>query len=291
VGGSFAITIRANNGVAPAATQSFTLIVHGAPVFTSASSATFPVGQQQHCPSFLVTTTAPAGSGSTRITESGALPKGVTFKDNRNGTATLSGCPNGVRTPSTYTLVFTATNSVGYATQRFTLTVVAQGAALPASQPASSGTLPGVPTHSVLGQQIHLSGSGFAAGSSITIGYYPGAVTLTTVRATVTGTFSVDIRTNVPGYHTYVAAGTGSNGHSRYLEYASYTAYSSSSGSSHWPYGGGADSASGGVGGLPLADTGPGNLRLVAGYALAALLAGLGLLVIGRRRRDGESAE
>ncbi|HEU5268342.1 MAG TPA: putative Ig domain-containing protein, partial [Jatrophihabitans sp.] len=288
VGGIFTITIKANNGVAPVTSQSFTLTVNGAPVFTSANKATFSPGQP--CPSFTVTTTAPPASGTTHITESGKLPKGVTFKDNGNGTAKLSGCVSGVTSTTTYPLIFTATNSVGYATQNFTLTVKSQGTALPASQPTSSGTLQGVPSNTTLDQYIHLSGSGYAAGTPITIGYYPGAVTVAHVTATSTGTFSASVMVTAAGSHTFVAAGLDKNGHMRYLEYTTYTAQSSSSGS-HWPYGGGADSASGGLGGLPLADTGPGNLRLTAGYALAALLAGLGLLVIGRRRQDGKATE
>jgi len=75
-----------------------------------------------------------------------------------------------------------------------------------------------------------------------------------------------------------VAAGTGSNGSNRFLEAATNTANALAG------LGGGGVDAASGSGGLPLADTGAGNLHRTAGYALAALLAGLGLLVIGRRR-------
>ena len=55
------------------------------------------------------------------LTESGALPGGVTFKDNGNGTATLGGTPSGAA--ATFPIIFTASNGVGSAaTQNFTLT-------------------------------------------------------------------------------------------------------------------------------------------------------------------------
>ena len=75
-----------------------------------------------------------------------------------------------------------------------------------------------MPAQSTLGQLLHLTGSGFAAGAPITIGYYPGAKVLTHTLAGPTGTFAVDIRTSVLGSHTFVAAGVGSNGQTRYLE-------------------------------------------------------------------------
>ena len=209
------------------------------------------------------------------------------FHDNHNGTAYLAGIPL-PNTVGTYHLTITATNSVGYTTQSFTLIIKkASVIALPTNLPPSNGALGGVPTHSVQGQLLHLSGSGFAAGAPITIGYYPGAKTLTHTIAGPTGIFAVDIRTNVLGNHTFVAGGIGSNGQTRWVEAASNTVHASSS-SGHWPSGGGIDAASGSLGGLPLADTGPsGDLRRTAGFALAALLAGLGLLLIGRRRLIG----
>jgi hypothetical protein len=290
VGGIFTITITANNGVAPATTQSFTLTVNGPPVFTSPNTTTFLTGN--NCGTFLVTTTAAGSPGTTHITVSGTLPGGMTFHDNGDGTATLSGCPpNGSN--KSYSLTFTATNSVGTATQKFTLVVQSPSAVpLPKNLPSSNGTLQGVPAQTTKGQLLHVSGGGFAPGAPITIGYYPGPVTLTnsnfTVFASSTGTFAADITVTATGSHTYVAAGTGSNGKSRFLEATTNTVQSSSSVSHLWPGGGGVDAASGSLGnGLPLADTGAGDLRRTAGYALAVLLAGLGLLVIGRRRRTG----
>ena len=122
--GTYPITITANNGVGTAATQSFTLTVNSgstAPTITSANSATFTVGTAG---SFTVTTT---GKPAPAMTESGALPSPVTFKDNGNGTATISGTP-ATGTAGTYPITITANNGVGTAaTQSFTLTVTAGG--------------------------------------------------------------------------------------------------------------------------------------------------------------------
>ncbi len=68
--------------------------------------------------SFTVTTSAfPAAS----IHEAGTLPPWLTFVDNGNGTATLSGTPSYVS--GTFALVLTAANVVATATQNFTLDV------------------------------------------------------------------------------------------------------------------------------------------------------------------------
>jgi hypothetical protein len=95
--------------VTPAATQ--------APTITSADGTTFVVGTPG---AFTVTTTGLPVPG---LTESGALPSGVTFVDNGNGTATLAGTPD-PGTAGTYTLTITAANGVlPDASQTFTLLV------------------------------------------------------------------------------------------------------------------------------------------------------------------------
>jgi hypothetical protein len=87
----------------------------GPAVITSASSVTFAAGQPG---SFLVTTT---GSPTPSLTEAGALPDGVTFVDNHNGTATLSGAAT---TIGTFSFTITAANGVGNSfNQNFTLTI------------------------------------------------------------------------------------------------------------------------------------------------------------------------
>jgi hypothetical protein len=118
--GSYPITISAANGVSPTATQAFTLTVSAAPAapaITSTSSDTFTVGSAG---TFTVTTT---GNPTATITESGALPSGVTLVDNGNGTAILSGTP-ATGASGSYPITITAANGVSpSATQTFTIAV------------------------------------------------------------------------------------------------------------------------------------------------------------------------
>jgi large repetitive protein len=145
-GGSYPLTITATNGVGTAATQSFTLTVSQAtqaPAITSANNTTFTVGGAG---TFTVTTT---GTPTPSLSESGSLPSGVTFVNNGNGTATLSGTPAS-GTNGTYALTITATNGVGTAaTQSFTLTVQLD------TQPPTTPT--NLTATAVSGSQINLS--------------------------------------------------------------------------------------------------------------------------------------
>jgi hypothetical protein len=103
---------------ASSATPSVTIsYAASAPALTSADHATFHTAQAG---SFTVTSTGvPAAS----LSETGALPSGVTFTDNGDGTATLSGTPAS-GTGGSYPLTITAANGVSpAATQSFTLTV------------------------------------------------------------------------------------------------------------------------------------------------------------------------
>jgi uncharacterized repeat protein (TIGR01451 family) len=115
IGGDFGITFTAQNGVGSPATQPFTIILQQAPAFTSANNAVFAYGVPN---SFTVTT---VGFPAPTIHESGTLPPWLTFVDNGNGTATLSGTPSYVS--GAFALVLTATNVVTTATQNFTLNV------------------------------------------------------------------------------------------------------------------------------------------------------------------------
>ncbi len=113
-------TISAMDAVASISGTSGTIqvsvIVVGGPVITSASATTFSV---QALSSFLVTATS---STTPAFAETGALPTGVTFTDNGNGTAALAGTP-AMGTAGTYPITITATNGAGSTTQAFTLTV------------------------------------------------------------------------------------------------------------------------------------------------------------------------
>jgi hypothetical protein len=109
--GGFNLFLTASNSLG-SVTQNFTLTVDQLPAITSASSASFKVGASS---SFTVTAT---GFPSPTITESGALPAGVSFSSSQ-----LSGTP-AAGTAGTYPIVFTATSSAGQVSQNFSLTVV-----------------------------------------------------------------------------------------------------------------------------------------------------------------------
>jgi hypothetical protein len=91
-----------------------------APTITSAASTTSVVGVAK---TFTVQST---GIPTPSITETGALPSGMSFTDNGNGTATLAGTPAS-GSAGTYVLSITASNGVvPAASQSFTLTVLAK---------------------------------------------------------------------------------------------------------------------------------------------------------------------
>jgi len=112
-GGIYDLTFYANNGVNPEAVQSFVLTDYQAPAITSAASDTFAGGLFN---SFTVTDT---GFPNATLSESGALPAGVTFNPL---TGLLSGTPAAVG--GNYFLTFYANNGVNpEAIQSFELTV------------------------------------------------------------------------------------------------------------------------------------------------------------------------
>jgi hypothetical protein len=115
-GGTFAFSITSTTA-AGSISQSFTLTVDQAASITSADNTAFMAGTSG---SFTVTTT---GYPTATLSETGALPSGVTFTDNGNGTATLSGAP-AVGTSGTYDFTISAANGIGSdASQSFTLNV------------------------------------------------------------------------------------------------------------------------------------------------------------------------
>lgn len=133
-GGRYPLTFTATNANGTVS-QVFTLTVNEAPAFTSGATATFAAGQVS---SFAVTT---AGSPAATLIATGALPGGVTFTSNADGTATISGTP-AAGSQGSYPLTITASNGVGStATQAFNL-VVNSGLAITsaASATATGGT-------------------------------------------------------------------------------------------------------------------------------------------------------
>ncbi len=147
-GGTYPLVLTAANGVGTAPTEDFTLTVNEAPTFTNTVAATFSA---EAAGSFLFTT---AGFPTSALSESGPLPSGVTFVDNHNGTATLSGISS-AGAAGTYHLTITATNNVGAGTtQPFTLTVN------PSNNPTSSNPSPSSPTITSAGSTMFSTDSG-----------------------------------------------------------------------------------------------------------------------------------
>jgi Putative Ig domain len=98
------------------ASEALTLQINKAPKIISASTRNAVPGTSF---SFTVTTT---GYPHPSLTETGALPPGVTFTDLGTGRATLSGTPTAPLSTDTWPLTITANNAAGTTTQAFVLT-------------------------------------------------------------------------------------------------------------------------------------------------------------------------
>jgi hypothetical protein len=187
-GGPYTLTITAaNNGNSATSTQVFTLTVNEAPAITSANTTTFTVGAAG---SFTVTTGHDFPAATT-LSESGALPAGVTFTDNHNGTATLAGTPSGAA--GTFPLRITASNGVAPdATQSFTL-VVNPGA-------AANLVLSGLPASATAGASYAVTLTTTDAYGNVATGY-AGTVHFT----------STDPLASLPGNYTFTTADAGTH--------------------------------------------------------------------------------
>jgi YVTN family beta-propeller protein len=117
--GSYPITITASNGVGSPATQAFTLTVTTAASAPAITSDPADAGMFGQLYGFTVTTN---GYPVPKISKTGQLPPGVHFADNGDGTATISGTPDGAAL-GPYTVTLTAKNKAGKATQSFTLVI------------------------------------------------------------------------------------------------------------------------------------------------------------------------
>ncbi len=115
-GGRYRIQLSAANGIGPPAAQAFTLTVDQPPSFISPSKVTFTAGSKKSV------TIATKGFPAAQPTESGRLPKGVTFHAHHNGTAALSGTAAPRAKGRTFKIVVTARNGVGSAARQ-TLTI------------------------------------------------------------------------------------------------------------------------------------------------------------------------
>lgn len=101
-GGQAALTVQAVNAVATAS-AGLTVQAQQAPAFTSPASAIFVVGAPG------TFTVAASGAPAPALTVGGTLPAGLTFVDNGDGTATISGTPQ-VAAAGDHQVVVTATS-------------------------------------------------------------------------------------------------------------------------------------------------------------------------------------
>jgi hypothetical protein len=180
-----------------------------APTITSASGSSFGEGSAG---TFALTST---GSPTPSLAESGQLPSGVSFTDNGNGTASLSGTPV-AGSAGTYPLTFTASNGVGTpATQSFTLTVnavtsdfslAASPNALTVNAGSSGSSTISTTVTSGSAQSVALSASGAPAGALVS--FSPQVIT-----AGQTSTMSVSTASSLPtSTSTITVTGTGPGG-------------------------------------------------------------------------------
>jgi YVTN family beta-propeller protein len=116
-GGIHTITIDASNRVGAMAVQTFKLTVDQPPRVTSGSKVVFVYNIAK---TFKITTRGYPIVAN--ISENGLLPPGVTFKNNKNGTATISGKPT-VKANKSYRISIGASNGVSPAAT-FTLTLI-----------------------------------------------------------------------------------------------------------------------------------------------------------------------
>jgi PKD repeat protein len=114
-GGVYPLTLTARNKYG-AATQAFTLTVTRVPVIRKIPTTRLRAGAAQHL------TLRAAGYPPPALAESGPLPNGLSFTDNGNGTAVITGTPT-AGSSGHYLITLTATNTSGTSTRHFTITV------------------------------------------------------------------------------------------------------------------------------------------------------------------------
>ncbi len=133
--GPHTFTVQVQDSATNTSQQTATYTVVSPPAISGASSATFAVGT----PASVIFSAT--GYPVPSFTESGALPVGVTFVDNKNGAATLGGTAT---VSGIFPITITAQNgAVSPATLAFTLTAVATAPAAGKCNGVYNGTFKG----------------------------------------------------------------------------------------------------------------------------------------------------
>lgn len=115
-GGRYTLLLSAH-GAGGNASQHLTLTVNQPPNFAKADGGTLYAVAFKHDNTPITT----SGYPSPTITESGALPSGMSFKAFANGTALISGTPQLLGSPGDFVITLTASNSSGTATKTITV--------------------------------------------------------------------------------------------------------------------------------------------------------------------------
>jgi hypothetical protein len=160
IGGTVNLVSSSDQGTltfsTPAGVRSVTVVADRL-VLTSALTTTFTVGEKG---TFKLTA---AGYPAPSLAASGPLPAGVTFKDNGNGTATLTGTP-AISTSGSYSFTITLHNGVvPDNSETFTLTVVVE-------TPARF-RISGAPASVAAGQSFNVSITVLDASNHIVAGF------------------------------------------------------------------------------------------------------------------------
>ncbi len=208
-GGIYTFIITAANADNSLSTsQSFTLTVDEAPTITSLSATTFRVGAAG---SFTVTTSG-GFPAPPHLSESGALPANVTFVDQGDGTAILSGTP-AAGTGGIYTFIITAANADNSvsSSQLFTLSVPPFPTSITSFVSSANPSVPRQPVTFTATVSTPVAGAGTPTGS---INFFDqtthtdlGAATLVDGVATLTTSALV-----APINHTLTATYTNTDG-------------------------------------------------------------------------------
>ena len=169
--GAYPLTLTATSS-AGTTTQAFTLTIASRPAIKKIPAATARVGAPVH---LAITAT---GNPPPALTRTGTLPAGLSFTDNGNGTATITGTP-AAGSGGSYQLIITAANPAGTARQAFTLTI---------TQPPSITSADTATASTGSAFTFPVTATGFPAPKITETGRLPRGVTFHSATATFTGT-------------------------------------------------------------------------------------------------------